>query len=104
MRWTIGVPVGYLGVCGFFLLQSQFRGGPASVRWLPVQGLTIPWGVALSYLPVHDEWSELALAGCYLSAMLLNAGLLALSLRWVGKLIARLERLDETKPPGGSET
>ncbi len=104
MRWTIGVPVGYLGVCGFCLLQSQFRDGPASVRWLPVQGLTIPWGVALSYVPDHDEWSELALVGCYLGAMLANAGLLALGLRCGGKLIARLERLDETDPPGGSVT
>ena len=85
----------YLCVCLGMMLPTQLAHGSASQRWLTVQGLTLPWGIALSYLPDDDRVPELLLAAGYFAAAVVNACLLSAGQRMVGAVIGWLERLDQ---------
>lgn len=95
MRWPRVVPLVYLCLCLGMMLPTQMAHGPASERWLTVQGLTLPWGVALSYLPENDQTPELLLAVGYLTAAVVNTCLLSAGQRLIANAIAWLEKLDQ---------
>jgi len=86
MRWSLVWPLLYLALCLYAGLRALFSTGPAPERWLLLQGLTLPWGVGLSYLPQFARWPESAYAASFSVASLLNAGLLSLTLRALGHL------------------
>ncbi|MFM8218047.1 MAG: hypothetical protein ACKOJF_03900 [Planctomycetaceae bacterium] len=95
MRWSLLWPVLYLLACLGACLQAIGSSGPPSERWLLAQGLTLPWGVACSYLPGFAEWPELCYLAIYGGASLLNAALL----RWLLQTLGRLANLPDPADP-----
>ncbi|MFN5297476.1 MAG: hypothetical protein ACK5HA_04180 [Planctomycetaceae bacterium] len=86
MRWSLLWPMLYLLACLWACLQAIGSSGPPTERWLLAQGLTLPWGVACSYLPGFADWPELGYLAVYGSVSLLNAALLGWLLRALGRL------------------
>lgn len=95
-RWHL-LPVAYLLLCAGIAVQSLLSTLPYHERWLTMQGLTLPWGIGLSYLAAWAELSDIAMAGLYLLAAAVNAVLLIVVPRGIAAAIRAAERLDDPR-------
>ncbi|MFN7806324.1 MAG: hypothetical protein ACK5TO_20100 [Planctomycetaceae bacterium] len=99
MHWSSRLSILYLVICFSAMLPVPLRRGKAEARWQTVQGLTLPVSLVVNSIPALSQRGDLVLALIYATLAVANALLLSTGMRWVARLIAWLERLDESDPP-----
>jgi hypothetical protein len=98
MHWSSRLVIFYLLVCFSAMLWAPVRRGKPEVRWQTVQGLTLPVSLVVNAFPPVNQQGDLVLAMVYATLAAANALVFSTGLRGVSRLIAWLERLDDTDP------